>query len=525
MEFNKIDSCLFSIQNPMAVFGAFGLLVSLPGCSGSGVQEYDISTPNIIYILADDLGYGELGCYGQRKIETPNIDRLAESGMLFTQHYTGSPVSAPARSVLLTGLHSGRTQIRGNDEMPERGDVWNYRAMIADPTLEGQRPLLPGTFTIGTMLQSAGYKTAIIGKWGLGAPHTEGVPNKQGFDFFFGYNCQRQAHTYYPVHLWKNDRRVFLDNDTVPPSIRLPEGADPYDPASYALFELNDYAPDRMFDALTGFVKDNRDNPFFLYWATPIPHVPLQAPGKWVDYYVEKFGDEEPYLGEMSYYPHRYPRAAYAAMVSYLDHNVGRLVQQLKDLGIYENTLIIFTSDNGPTFNGGSDSPWFESGGPFRSERGYGKAFLHEGGIRVPMIASWPAVIKPGSVSGHISAAYDVMPTLAEIAGIDKPENTSGISFLPALKGKGQDEHEFLYWEYPGSSGQMAVRIGNMKALRKDMHNGNLAWQLFDLENDPAEMTDISASHPDIIERVEEIVKNEHTASPNIRWRFSVLGE
>ena len=504
---------------------SLGILAGMNSSCVNESKKSDIAKPNIIFILADDLGYGELGCYGQTKIETPNIDQLAANGMRFTQYYTGSPVSAPARSVLLTGMHSGKTQVRSNDEWNERGDVWNFYAMFADSTLEGQRPIKAGTTTIGTMLQSVGYKTAIVGKWGLGAPHTEGVPNKQGFDFFYGYNCQRQAHTFYPFHLWKNDRRVILNNDTIPPKTKLPDGADPYDPASYAAYNLNDYAPDLMFKEITQFVEENKNNPFFLYWATPIPHLPLQVPQKWIDYYVKKFGDEKPYIGDNGYYPHRYPRAAYAAMITYLDEEVGQLVQQLKDLGIYENTVIIFTSDNGPSYVGGTDSPWFNSGGPFRSEFGYGKGFVSEGGIRIPMIAAWPGKIKAGTVSDHISAFYDVMPTLAEIAGAEIPEFTDGISFLPALKGKKQAQHEFLYWEFPAYTGQMAVRMGDMKALRKDMFKGNLTWELYDLKTDPGETVNIAAKHPEIIEKVNEIVAREHVTSPNERWRFKVLGE
>ncbi|MFO7923604.1 MAG: arylsulfatase [Bacteroidales bacterium] len=513
------------MQKSITGISLLGLGIGLSSCAGPDTEQHQSQSPNIIYILADDLGYGELGCYGQTMIETPNIDRLAASGMIFTDHYSGSPVCAPARAILLTGLHSGKVQIRGNDEWGQRGDVWNYRAMIADSTLEGQRPLSAGTVTIGTLLQSAGYKTGVVGKWGLGAPHTEGVPNRQGFDYFFGYNCQRQAHTYYPVHLWENEWRVCLDNDTVAPHTILDVGDDPYDPNSYAPFELDEYAPDLMFDAITRFVENNKSNPFFLYWATPIPHVPLQAPREWVDYYVEKFGDEDPYLGARSYFPHRYPRAAYAAMISYLDHNVGVLVQQLKDLGLYDNTLIIFTSDNGPTFNGGTDSQWFDSGGPFRSEQGYGKAFLHEGGIRVPMIASWPEVIAPGTVSNHPSVFYDVMPTFADITGIDTPDFVSGTSFFPALKGEKQPPPEFLYWEFPASGGQMAVRVGNLKALRKNMHEGNLEWELYDLNSDPRELFNIAGKYPEVIERVEEIVAREHTVSSNERFRFGVLGE
>ncbi|HBE43082.1 MAG TPA: N-acetylgalactosamine-6-sulfatase [Bacteroidales bacterium] len=518
---NKLINVL---KNSILGIGTVHLIASVTGCSG-GIRKDNInnSKPNIIFILADDLGYGDLGCYGQTRIETPNIDKLASAGMVFTQHYAGSPVSAPSRCVLLTGIHSGKAQIRSNDPWPERGDVQNYLAMFADSTLEGNRPLKAGTVTIGTMLQSAGYKTAIVGKWGLGAPATDGLPNKQGFDFFYGYVCQRQAHTYYPLHLWKNEHRVYLNNDTiVPHNTPLPHGADPYDLKNYALYTLNDYSPDLMFNEITKFVEGNKNNPFFLYWATTIPHLPLQAPQNWVDHYVNKFGDEEPSEGG-GYFPCRYPRATYAAMISYLDDQVGKLVQQLKDSGLYENTIIIFTSDNGPI---GPYVPWFNSAGPFRPASGYVKGSLHEGGIRVPMIAVWPGVIKAGSVSGHISVFQDVMPTLAEIAGVRIPDDACGISFLPCMKGKKQKEHPYLYWEYPGSNGQINIRTGNFKALSTDVKNSTiLKWQLFDLEKDPQEVTDISSSHPQIINRVNQIVTVEHALSLNKNWQFRVLGD
>ena len=482
-----------------------------------------IAKPNIIYILADDLGYGDLGSYGQSKIETPNLDALAANGIRFTRHYTGSPVCAPARSILLTGKHSGNAQVRGNDEWRERGAVWDYRAMFADSTLEGQRPMATGTTTLGTILQSAGYTTALIGKWGLGAPHTESIPNKMGFDYFYGYNCQRQAHTLYPLHLWENGRRVLLRNDTVPPNTRLAPDANPYHKESYAPFNLTDYAPDLMFDALQRFVHQNRDQPFFLYWATPVPHAPLQAPQRWVDYYTEKFGPEEPYLGERGYFPHGTPLAAYAAMISHLDEQVGILIDQLKAAGIYENTIIMFTSDNGPTFNGGTNSPWFESGGPFNSQHGYGKGYLHEGGIRVPMIASWPERITPGSVSNHASVFYDVLPTLAEIAGLNDLPESDGISFLPALLGLPQQEHPFIYWEFPEYGGQLAIRIGNMKGLMKNIHNGNREWLVFDLEKDSTETNNIAVNHPEFIEQINNILVKEHTPSPNANWQFDFL--
>jgi len=357
-------------------------------CKPEGINKSKPnSKSNIIYILADDLGYGELGLYGQEKIETPNLDLLAEKGMTFSQHYTGAPVCAPARGVLLTGKHMGHTYIRGNDEWNERGSVWDYRKVAKDSTLEGQRPLPIETKTIASTLQSANYKTGMIGKWGLGAPHTHSIPTKMGFDYFFGYNCQRQAHTYTPLHLYENENRYHLNNDTIAPSTGLEKDADPSNLESYDPFVQTTYAPEISFQKLMGFVQENKNDPFFLYWASPIPHLPLQAPQRWVDHYVTKFGDEEPYAykkGEKgNYFPSRYPRATYAAMISYLDENIGKLIQYLKDEDLLENTLIIFSSDNGPSYTGGTDSPWFDSGGPFQSEYGRGKGFLYEGGIRV----------------------------------------------------------------------------------------------------------------------------------------------
>ena len=519
----KKDKIMF--KTSLFVYALLAVFVLL-NSSCSNEKNTAGKKPNIIYILADDLGYGDVGVYGQKKIETPNIDRLAKDGMMFMQHYAGAPVCAPSRCVLLTGKHLGHSLVRGNDEWAKRGPVWDYRAVVNDSTLEGQFPIPAGTVTSARLLQQAGYKTAIIGKWGLGAPQTDGVPNKQGFDYFYGYNCQRQAHTYYPVHLWENDHRVYIGNDTVPPTEKLDKGADPYDIKSYDKFKLKSYSPDLMFKALTKFVDRNKDQPFFLYWATPIPHAPLQAPQRWVDHYVKKFGDEEPYTGNKGYFPCRYPHATYAAMISYLDENIGKLIKQLKDLGIYDNTLIIFTSDNGPTYNGGTDSPWFDSGGPFRSVFGRGKGFVYEGGIRVPMIASWPGKIKPGTVSQLPSVFYDVLPTLCDISGAPKPKDTDGISFLPELLGEKQKKHEFLYWEYPEYGGQIGVRMGKWKAVCRNMRKkNNFTFELYDLETDLGETNDVAAEHPEIIEKIKQIVKEQHTKSANPNWRFKVLGD
>ena len=287
--------------------------------------------PNFVFILADDLGYGELGIFGQKMIETPNIDQLAKEGMILTDHYTGSPVCAPARAVLLTGLHSGNNPIRGNDEWKERGDVWSFQAMLDNPELEGQRPMPDSIVTVAKFLQSKGYKTGMIGKWGLGAPNTNSIPNNKGFDFFYGYNCQRQAHTLYPSHLWRNKERHILDNKIVNKG-RLQKEFDPYNSETYNPYNQNDYAPTLMHNEALRFLERNKENNFFLYYASPIPHLPLQAPKKWVNYYHEKFGEEEPYTGGSGYYPNQYPKATYAAMISYLDQQVGEIVKKLKEI-------------------------------------------------------------------------------------------------------------------------------------------------------------------------------------------------
>ncbi len=509
----------FAVQR--IVIGIFAIL--LLSCNSDEIPD---NKPNIIYILADDLGYAELGCYGQQKIETPNIDALAKGGMRFTQHYAGAPVCAPSRCVLMTGKHLGHAQIRGNDEWRERGNVWDFQAMFDDPKLEGQRPLKAGTKTIGSLLQQAGYKTGIVGKWGLGAPHTEGIPNNQGFNFFFGYNCQRQAHTYFPLHLWKDTTKVLLNNKLVAPSTKLAPGADVYDESSYSDYWLNEYSGELMQKEVLNFIKGNKEQPFFMYYATPIPHAPLQAPKRWVDYYVDKFGNEEPYLGNKSYFPHRYPHAAYAAMVSYLDEQVGEIVALLKEEGLYENTIIIFSSDNGPTFNGGTDSPWFDSANPFKSEQGWGKGNVTEGGIRVPMIAHWPTKIKPGTESNHISTFYDVLPTLCEVVNIEAPNDIDGISFLPAMLGNEmQEEHEFLYWEFPAYGGQQAVRMGKWKAVRRNIFKDNLEIELYNLEEDIQEQNNVASQFPEIIEAAKKIFEEEHEPAELERFKMKQLGD
>ena len=497
--------------------------VSIVGCAGK--NEPQAGKPNIIFILADDLGYNDLGCYGQRIIETPNIDALANRGIRFTQYYCGAPVSAPSRCVMLTGKHSGHAFIRGNHEWPERGDVWDYNKMEENPALEGQFPIPVQTITFSKVLQTSGYKTACIGKWGLGAPLTDGVPNKQGFDFFFGYNCQRQAHTYFPQHLWRNEERIRLDNEPVLPRTRVLDGdGNPNKSESYARYHLKDYAPELMLNEALSFIKSQAGQPFFLYYTTTIPHVPLQAPEEWIEKYRKKIGDEKPYIGDKGYFPCQYPMATYAAMVGYLDYQVGCMVEELKNQGIYENTIIVFSSDNGPVTTGGANSVYFNNAEPFNHDPGKLKGSVYEGGIHVPLVISWPGKIKKSFVSEHICAAWDIFPTFCDISDSEHPAGLDGISILPTILQKGkQPKHKYLYWEYPERRGQQAVRIDNWKGVRDSTLDGNLKIQLYDLANDVTETNDLAESNAEIVKKIEDIMKAEHTI-PEIE-RFNIFNK
>jgi arylsulfatase len=484
--------------------GTAGLaLTQLESCSFTAKRP-----PNIVFIMADDLGYAELGSYGQKKIRTPNIDRLAAEGMRFTQHYAGSPVCAPSRCVLLTGKHSGHAYIRDNDELSERGDVWN------DPALEGQRPLLAGTRTIGTMLQEAGYRTGAIGKWGLGGPASSGEPNRQGFDHWYGYLCQRVAHNYYPTHLWRNTAKDILEgNEYLRASKRLPEGMDPDEPASYEPYAGEQYSMDLMAGEALQFIRDNRDGPFFLYLPFPVPHAAIQVPEDSLEEYVGQF-DDTPYLGQRGYLPHPAPRAGYAAMITRMDREIGRIMDLLVELGLDRDTLVIFTSDNGPTFNGGTDSEFFESAGPLRGL----KQSLYDGGIRVPMIARWPGTIPAGVTSEQPSAFWDFLPTFAALAGTEAHGDTDGISLAPTLFGREQEQeqHEYLYWEFQG---KQAVRLGDWKAHRRSV---NHEIELYDLANDIGEQHDVAEEHPDLVARIAEIMQTARIESdlfPLVRRR------
>ena len=457
------------------------MLASLLGCQQKDTKD---TLPNIIYFIADDLGYGDLSCLGQEKFNTPNIDRLASEGMLFTQHYSGSTVCAPSRSALMTGQHTGHTPIRGNRSIQP----------------EGQWPIEDKTFTLAELLKQKGYVTGGFGKWGLGGPGTEGDPVFQGFDVFFGYNCQGKAHNYYPRHLWDNLEKVILhENEGINEGI---------------------YGPNLIHEKALEFIESNKDQPFFLFYPNVIPHAELFAPEEYMKMFRGKFLPEKEYQGydegpkfrDGPYGSQPEPHAAFAAMITLLDHQVGEVIDKIADLGLSENTLVIFTSDNGPHLEGGADPDYFNSNGIYT---GY-KRDLYEGGIRVPTIASWPGKIAANSQTNHLSAFWDVYPTLAELTGQEIHDSVDGISFLPTLLGKeGQQEHEYLYWEFHEKNGRQAIRKGDWKLVRYDVFSPEkMTTELYNIAEDPAEIRNVAEENQDIAEELLHLMKGARTESP-----------
>jgi len=443
--------------------------------------------PNIIYILADDLGFGDLSITGQKKFSTPNIDNLAKEGMLFTQHYSGATVCAPSRSALLTGMHTGHTPIRGNKEI--------------DP--EGQWPLPDETFTLAELLKEKGYATGAFGKWGLGYPGSEGDPLRQGFDTFYGYNCQRLGHNYYPYHLWDNDKKIMLEKN---------EG-----------FKKGQYAPNLIHDQAISFLEKNKNTPFFLYYPSVIPHAELIAPEEYMHKYLGKFEPEKEFKGRDDgeeyrlgdYESQKNSHAAFVAMINLLDDQVGEIMAKVRELGLEKNTLVIFTSDNGPHLEGGADPDYFDSNGIYR---GY-KRDLYEGGIRVPMIAKWVGKIQKGSSSGHISAFWDILPTLAELVKGEVGGNIDGISLLPTLLGEStQKKHDHLYWEFHEKGGRQAIRKGDWKLVRYNVNKGD-PYELYNLANDPGESKDLAAELPDKVIELSKILEQSRTPSEVFQFK------
>lgn len=452
--------------------------------------------PNVVFVLADDLGYGELGCFGQQRIQTPHLDRLAAQGMRLTHHYAGSPVCAPSRCVLMTGKHPGHAAVRDNKE--------------AQP--EGQWPLPAGETLLPAMLHEAGYATGAYGKWGLGMFGSSGDPLVRGFDHFYGYNCQRHAHSYWPAFLYDDDKRVPLDNrPPVPGAGKLAADADARDPASYARFVGSDYAPDRILAAATAFVRANAQQPFFLYFPATLPHLALHATAADLKAYDGAF-PETPYTGDKGYTPHPTPRAAYAAMISRLDRDVGELLAALDAANVAADTLVVFTSDNGATHSpvGGTDVDFFASCGELRGRKGS----MYEGGIRVPAIVRWPDRVPAGSASAFVSGFEDWLPTLAELCTAKAPADLDGVSLAPTLQGKEQPARPFLYREFAGYGGWQAVWAGAHKLMRRQLQEpAKTTTELYDLAADPRESKDLAAAEPERVVAMRKLLDAQHTAS------------
>ncbi|MBX6313470.1 MAG: arylsulfatase [Isosphaeraceae bacterium] len=422
--------------------------------------------PNILFILADDLGYGDLGCYGQRQIRTPNLDRLAAEGMRFTQCYAGSTVCAPSRCCLMTGLHTGHARVRGN-------------ALV---------PLQPEDVTVAEVLKAAGYATGLVGKWGLGEPGTTGVPNRQGFDEFFGYLNQHHAHNYYPEFLWKNETKYPLAGNVEKDNIAT---------------KRVQYSPDLFVREAIGFLDRHEDGPFFLYLAPTLPHANNER-GR-----AEGNGMEVPSDAPYSDRPWPPPQKNHAAMITRLDGDVGKVLDHLRQLGLERDTIVFFSSDNGPHKEGGADPEFFRSSGPLR---GFKRA-MYDGGIRVPMIVRWPDHVPAGTTSEQIWAFWDFLPTAAELAGTSAPGGLDGLSIVPTLLGQGtQPQHDFLYWEFHEGGFKQAVRTGDWKAVR--LAPGK-PLELYDLKTDPGETRNIADQHPDVIASIEAYLRRARTDSPD----------
>jgi arylsulfatase A-like enzyme len=456
-----------------------GIILSSLSCVNlqtAVAQTTKASQPNIIYILADDLGYGDLGCYGQQKISTPNIDSMAGAGMRFTQHYSGSTVSAPSRCSLLTGKHTGHAAIRGN--INEKGsDGKFYDTSLPDAEL-----------TIAELLKTQNYATACIGKWGMGGIGSQGHPNKQGFDYFYGYLGQANAHWYYPEYIHENSQEIILGKKV--------------------------YTHDLFENKAVEFIKLNANKPFFLYLAVTIPHAELQIPAQYRTTYENSFLPEKAHKGDYS--PQEKPHATFAAMVSRMDATVGKINQLLRELKLDENTIVIFSSDNGPHKEGGADPLFFNSSGGLRGT----KRDLYEGGIRVPMIVKWPQVVKAGTVSNQPSAFWDVMPTLAEAAHVKTTSKIDGVSFLPTLKGKNKGKkHKPFYWEFYEQGGKQAILSDDWKLIKLNVKTPDKAYfELYNIKDDLSEKNNLASTQSAMVKKLSKLLDKQYVLSEKFKW-------
>lgn len=456
------------------------LLLVPVACQSENVQDngkVPMQTPNIVYIMADDLGIGDLGCYGQQQIKTPCIDGLARNGMMFMRHYSGSSISAPSRCTLLTGKHTGHAAIRGNKPVT-----------LADGE-KYDTPLPAKEVTVAKLLKQKNYRTACIGKWGMGGPDSEGHPNRHGFDYFYGYLGQGHAHSYYPPFLFENNEKIML--------------------------EKKHYSHNLIVEKALDFIDKNAEHPFFLYFSPTIPHAELAVPEENMQQYEGQF-QEKPFAGG-HYCAQPKPRAAYAAMVTLLDTNVGQIIELLKRKGVYENTIIIFTSDNGVHKEGGHDPEYFNSNAGLRGI----KRDFYEGGIRTPFIVEWPGMIAPGSRNQHVSAFWDFLPTVCDITGISTPHNIDGISYLPVLKGLEQPKHDYLYYEFYEKQGTQAVIQDDWKLISLQVNAPKKThYELYNLKTDPKEQHNVAVLHPDRVEQLKALIKQAHTKNPIFNYNF-----
>jgi arylsulfatase A len=436
----------------------------------AAAEDSGPAKPNLIYLLLDDAGYGDFSCYGQQKFQTPQIDRMAAQGLRFTDFYAGATVCAPSRCSLMVGKHTGHTFIRGNREIQP----------------EGQAAIPADSVTLPKLLRQAGYATGAFGKWGLGAPGSEGDPLNQGFDEFFGYNCQRHAHSYYPDYLWDNGKKITLDGKT--------------------------YSHDLIVDQARDFIRRHRDKPFFCFMPVTLPHAALHVPEESAAPFRKKFPEFEDKVGRYKGPDITNPPACFAGMMTRMDRQVGDLLKLLQELGIAENTLVMLTSDNGAHHEGGHMPEFFASCGPLR---GF-KRDLYEGGIRVPMIAWWPGTISPGRETDLPSAAWDILPTFCQLAGVAPPDGIDGLSLVPTLKGDPdkQPEHEFLYWEFHEQGRKQAVRMGPWKGVRLNVaKNPDAPIELYNLNDDLGETRDVAAEHPEIVAQMRQRMSESHVES------------
>ena len=430
--------------------------------------------PNLVYLLLDDAGYGDLSCYGQQKFATPNMDRLAAEGLRFTQHYSGSTVCAPTRCCLMTGVHTGHSYVRGNREVRP----------------EGQSPMPSDIVTLPRLLKQAGYTTGAFGKWGLGAPGSPSDPAHH-FDVFFGYNCQREAHTYYPKHLWNNFEKVPLDGQT--------------------------HSADVIMSEALEFVRANQEKPFFLFLPVTIPHAAMHATEEYLAPFRKKFPQFENKVGRYANTETKNPIAAFAGMMTQVDAHLGQLMQLLDELNLDDRTLVMLSSDNGPHKEGGHDPKFFDSNGPLRGH----KRDLYEGGVRAPLIARWPGKIAEGNESAMISAHWDMLPTFCELAGVAVPQLVDGVSLVPELTGQSdkQRQHEYLYWEFYEQGGKRAARFGDWKAVQLNVNKDrNAPIELYFLPEDIGETNNVADDHPEVVARAIKVFADAHT--PSEFWSF-----